>query len=522
MDRTAATFINEVTPKYADYLTRHYEDYAQIYPEWHKMSEVAKIIALARWAKQNHCDIKVIDASGAIVETPQQVDGFWSAVFQVNGEKASLTVMQEGGASFSQDEGEDWMKVQPNVTTAPDVLTQLAASTVLAEQAAMSAVSGDLEAARALADKSALAMTGEIDLNMLPPLSGIPLPGEPAAYAAATAETINQVSDCLHRMDTAQKDLTRAGQLAATAPDDAAKLTQQAQQAETDAQAELQQILKNVSTYKSDPSRAGAVAVALRNKTGVVTPTGGTTVAGGPIIGNTAAGTTTGPATAQPQDWSTKSAGWIAELDKVNKQIDSTRNVLLKLNASTQADRKLFEEWEKDADAGFERCVNTASDVVVDFGAGAMAERYDEISRLAKKLPGEPKDVIEKYRYLASLAQRLKEAKSTNDVDGLAKRENKTETELYETLRDGVGQVIGLLNLDKTVPGSVWKYGTLACDMAYNLTELRQLWKNVATLEGNNVRYAEAVQKLSERMRELVERQQELRRKIEAGEPVNY
>ncbi|HEX2986855.1 MAG TPA: hypothetical protein VHS06_01610, partial [Chloroflexota bacterium] len=110
----------------------------------------------------------------------------------------------------------------------------------------------------------------------------------------------------------------------------------------------------------------------------------------------------------------------------------------------------------------------------------------------------------------------------TNDFAGLAEREGKTDTEIYEELRDGVGQISGLLGLDSTVPGMFWKYGSLACDMAYNLTELRLGWKNVSALEENNTRYAEAVKKLAARMRELEERAKELRRKIEAGEPTDF
>lgn len=90
---------------------------------------------------------------------------------------------------------------------------------------------------------------------------------------------------------------------------------------------------------------------------------------------------------------------------------------------------------------------------------------------------------------------------------------------MWESLRDGIGQISGLLGLDKTVPGMFWKYGSVACDLAYNLTELRLGWKNVGTLEENNARYAEAVKKLAARMQELIERQKELRKKIEAGEP---
>ena len=513
-DKGAIDFINSVTPKYGEFLTQHYDEYAKVYPEWHKMSEVAKIIALARWAKKNNYTISAPDASSTQISHPERLNGFWSAVFQVNGEKASLTLIAEGGASFSSDEGEDWVKPQSDVEVTSDVNKQLVASAVFGEQSINALQSGDLDAARDLSEKSARAMTGEIDLTQLPSLDGIPAPTDPASYAAATSEVINEASECLNKMDAAQKDLARAGQLAATSPDEAKKITEQATQSQDEAQERLKQLLGNVNAYKTDPSRAGDVVVALQSHSAVAPAAGGASSGT-----STAQGTNTTPAAPETKDWSAECTKLTAELDKVNKQIASTREVLLKLSASIRSDTKQFAEWEKTADDAFERCVGIAADTAVDFGAGALADRYETIYELAKKLPGKPEDVIERYRLMASLAKRLKEAKATSDYGGLAKRENQTETEMWESLRDGIGQISGLLGLDKTVPGMFWKYGSVACDLAYNLTELRLGWKNVGTLEENNARYAEAVKKLAARMQELIERQKELRKKIEAGEP---
>ncbi len=66
------------------------------------MSEVAKLVALARWAKQNGYTLTVTNASGATRPHPASVEGFWSAVFQVNGDRPSLTLVQEGGASSAR------------------------------------------------------------------------------------------------------------------------------------------------------------------------------------------------------------------------------------------------------------------------------------------------------------------------------------------------------------------------------------------------------------------------------------
>jgi len=518
-DKETTDFISTSLTKYADYLTEHYDDYARVYPEWHKLSEAAKIIALARWAANNGFTLKTASDSTTKLAQPQVINGFWSAVFEVGDDSQYLTFIAEGGASFGKDEGEGWLKTQQDVTITPDVSKQLAASAIFAEQALGAAVSGDLESARELAEKSAQAMTGEIDLTRLPSLEGVPVPANPASYAAATGAAIDEAAECLDKINSASKDIQRAQQLAATSPDEAEKLKQQAAKVQQDAQTRLNQILEQVKNYKSDPSRAGEALIVLRGDSAVVTPTvGNQSSAVGSSGSQGAPTTTTTTAAAEPADWSKT----VQELEEVNKQIAATREVLLKLNASIQADRKLFEEWESSASEGMDRCVSMIGDIALDVGISGLAKRHDTMYELAKKLPGKPEDVIEKYRYLASLTQRLKEAKEVNDLAGLAARENKTEAELWETLRDGINQLSGLFSLDETVPGKWWKYGILASDTAYNLTELRLTWKNIKTLEANNERYAEAVRKLSARMKDLVERQKEIRKKIDAGGPPEY
>ncbi|MHB0999997.1 MAG: PDZ domain-containing protein [Armatimonadota bacterium] len=513
----AADFVNSTTPKYGEFLTANYDKYAKAYPELHKMSEVAKCVALARWAKSNNYTINIDNASNEKVPLPRQIPGFWTAVFHTDGERAFLTVVEQGGASFSQDEGEAWIKPQQDETVSSDVCKQLVASTVLAEKALKAITEdGDLEAARELADKSARAMTGDIDLNMLPALSDIPMPGEPAIYAAADAELINQASECLNTMKNVQQDLQRAQDLQSTNPQEAEKLRQQATQTQDNAQARLKELLASVSSVKADPSIAGTVVASLKNSSSAGASAGG--VASGGQAANQGTTTTPAASTSAKEDWPAKVARLKAELEMIDKKIAATRESLLRLSATIQDDRKQYEQWEKDADDAFDRCVNTAGDVAVDFGAGGIADRYSTIHGLAKKLPDEPTDLIEKYRLLASLAARMKEAKSVNDFKNLAAKENLTEAELYETLRDGVGQIVGLLELDKTVPGKFWKYGSLAVDMAYNLTELSLGWENVTALEGNTELQLQAVKKLAEQMRLLVESKIALRKQIDAGE----
>lgn len=513
----AADFVNSVVSGYGDFLSRNYDEYARIFPEWHRMAEVAKCVALARWAKANNYTINIAGASGEKVPLPREIPGFWTAVFHVEGDKAFMTFNESGGASFSEDEGEAWLKTQQDDTVASDLSRQLVASTMLAEKAASAAIDGDLEAARELADKSARAMSGDIDLNMLPTLSEIPMPGEPAIYAAADAELINQASAQLDTMKNAQHDLRKAQDLQASSPREAESLRQQASLAQDNARTKLQELLAMASTMKNNPSSANAVVISLKSGSPMVMPFGNVPTGGQVAVTNTVSK----PQPAVKEEWPVRLASLQAELDEIDRRLATTRTALLRLSATIQADRQQYAVWEKAAGDAFDRCVNMAADVAVDFGAGAIADRYKEINELAEKLPGKPADLIEKYRYLSSLAQRMVEAKATGDFANLAARENKTEAELYESLRDGIGQIIGLLKLDQALPPlKFWKYGSLAADMAYNLTELRLGWQDVTALQGNSEMQLKAVKKQAELQRLLMEKKKELLAKIEAGEPI--
>ncbi|MCX5705976.1 MAG: hypothetical protein NTZ92_07970 [Candidatus Omnitrophica bacterium] len=520
---SAETLVRNSFTAYGNFLTGRYDLYARAYPPLHRMREVEKLIALARWAKANNYKLVVDKSEGSKVSLPATASGFWNAIFAADQQEVSLTVVALGGADFSQQYGDSWAQSSSDPTVENSAVKQLAASTAFAQKAAEEAIAGNLENARDLAEKSAQAMTGNIDISQLPGLKDIPVSPEPAMAAALDIEAQSITDKSLRAMDEAKAMRQQADALPGNSAQEAAKLREEAARQEQDAQADLKRLNDAMNAVRQDPASIGNTVTALRSGSG--TPffgAGGSNTNIGVPQATGAASGPSAPAAPKPVDWSTKCSKWIAELDEVNRQIASTRAVLLKLNASIQSDRKQFVEWENAASDGFDRCVRMAADTIIDFSAGALLERYETIYELAKKLPNKPEALIEKYRLLASLAKRLQEAKATGDYAGLAASENKTEAEIYATMRDGIGQIIGLLSLDKTVPGMAWKYGSLGWDMAYNLKELQLGWKNVGVLEANNVRYAEAVKKLSARMQELEDRAKKLRQKIEAGEPVDF
>jgi len=71
-----------------------------------------------------------------------------------------------------------------------------------------------------------------------------------------------------------------------------------------------------------------------------------------------------------------------------------------------------------------------------------------------------------------------------------------------------------LLELDKTVPGAVWKYLSITADTTYDLTEQYYMWKNIILLEKGTDIYSESIKKLTNRLQELQTRGAILKQKI--------
>jgi hypothetical protein len=486
------------------------------------MRETEKVIALARWIKQNRLKVDVPKARPVANPVPDRVEGFIDIIFvrKAAGATDDLFLRADGGVVFDQNEGDGWIKIQPSVTTTRDVIQQLAASVALAEQASAAALNGNMEGARDLAQLSADAMIGQIDMSLLPepvPMpvlaeggaSGLPSAAEQASVSLAALVVVESNTTAISQ---ARSGLAAAEPLKTADPEAYKRALASSRAAEEKSRGNLNRLNQLLAAYRKAP-------VSLPDAAVIIAGLGRTGSSAGAIFSPPRSGAPAAEAGQQPavaQDWPSRMAKWNSELEETEKKIATTRAALLRLNATIQVDRKQYEQWEQDGDAAFDKCVNMAGDIAVDFGVGGLSERYDTISELAKNLPGQPADVIEKYRHLAALATRMSQAKATSDLANLAARENKTEAELYETLRDGVGQLAGLLQLDKTVPGKVWKYGSLAFDLAYNLTELRLGWKAVTSLQENTEAQREAVKKLGEMMRQLVETKKALRAKIEA------
>jgi hypothetical protein len=498
---------------YGNYLTGQYDALARIYPELHRLREAEKLIALARWAARNHYRLVVENTHGVRVPQAPTTVGFCQAVFTANADEFSLTLMTEGGASFDKEEGEAWVKPTVNTEVTADVSRQLVMSTVLAKQAAIAALDGNLESARDLADKSARAMTGDIDLTQLPALGALPVPGDPVQTVVLSQEALAAVDQQLRQIDQAKVTLQKAADLAPTSPTDAEQMRAAAAQQQQEAQARLQS-LRDALEYARQHAGSESVAVAtIRNLGKVTAPI---TVANN--TPSTPPGPTTTPVTPTPapKDDITpeQRAKWLAELATLQTELEATKAQFGKLSQSIQQDQLQFADWEKVASDGKERCTGILYGMLMDVSVGGLSERYETMHELSKKLPDHPQGYIDSLGRVKNLLAALSTTQSFKDVADVAAKDGKTLPELLEEMRDDLNIIAGVTKLDKTLIGAAWKQGTNIVEMAYSYTQFSTAYDGINQMDKNSEGYRKAVAALTVRMQKLVTRIKEIKENL--------
>jgi hypothetical protein len=208
-------------------------------------------------------------------------------------------------------------------------------------------------------------------------------------------------------------------------------------------------------------------------------------------------------------------AKWIKELEETNRRIEMTKQMLLMLNKQIQSDQSLYNDWEKMASEGMDKCKSTIKDLFFDTTIGLLTDRFKEINEVAQKLPPSEAEAIEKYRRLESLTTSMKNAKDVGTYAEWQDRENKTDADVYESIRDGIGQISGLLSLDTTVPGLAWKYGSMTADLAYTFTQYYQAWNGIKSSTDRTEAQTAQVKKLSDDMQALIEKYKQLHKNLD-------
>jgi len=471
---------------YALGITQRYDAYAKLYPSLHIMRETEKIIAFARWLKNNNIEVKIAELKPVKNPVPDKVKGFVSLIYisKPTGDMDHMFIDVQGGVVFGQEEGDYWIHEEPNVETTNDVIQQLAASTALAEQAAEAALDGDLETARDLAEKSAQAMTGVIDTTQLPKVPA-PVPASPLSASASigtraviSKETITAVDRNLQAKVTAQKQITNAEQFRETEPEQYEAAVSSARQLEQRSQDNLRHLQKLLSHYRGNPVYPQKLIVDLQN----LDPSKPVTVK--PLR-------ETQPSPPQKMPSIEKAVQekekLLYELSALESDLAMTRATLMRLTRNVQANTILFNEWQDEAAGAIDRAEDRAINLIQDTCSDGF---FSLLKWKFKKVPARIKKI-----------EQFEEIIAAKDLSDLTQINKNSWEEIGKAFVSAV-QASPLSTELQTVIGSTQNI----INSSYDITAWFASWRRIQQLEKNSDAYLIAVQKISKHMKEIVTR----------------
>jgi hypothetical protein len=513
-DAAGLQFYKTTLDEYSSHLTSLYEQYARLYPMLHTLRETEKVVALARWAQKNGVRVRVQADSAPPATLPDAAPGFWGMTYVVRptGSTDTIVTWAQGGVDFGQSTGDAWMQAGPadrQVTN--DALRSLAASTALAEKAAAAAGGGDLESARDLAERSAQAMSGNIDFTNLPP---VPMPSgpvvDPAALASVSQASIVAVEMNTQGLQQAKQGLAEAASLQATDPARAAQIHQQNLELQQHSLQDLNRLQTMLQEYRGTGSNGYQVAIDLRgldpNKPLTVGSMGQAAPNPAPAAPTPATAAPTPAADPCPQGLEAvlpTRQQVLTELTSRRLELENLRNTLVRLNKNIQLDQKQYADWQAEAEDAVQRLTERKQDLYRDAGFGLMTYGIDKWMLYDKVIFDKlaPADRVR-------VKQKVEILKGAKDAKEFARwaLSNKKDWEMIE---GGVRLFLEELPLGEEYQAVV--KGTEAIiDNIYDAADFQVTWENVNRLNHSSDQYLEVVKQNGERMKALVTRIRDL------------
>ena len=503
--RSASALEREAIDAYAQEITRRFDEYARALPELHRLREAAKVIALVRWAKNRN---QLLASPGPIAPgrpLPASFrQGFWTATFQADASKILFVISAHGGVVFDAKVGDAWVQPRPEPGLASSALAQLVGSASLAQQAADAAVlKGDLEGARALAQRSEQAMIGDLSSGF-PPLARVPEVPEPAAFAAFQSQALAQTREAITGLQQAQSKTQQAGQASGT--DSAALLAQ----AEADRRAweqKLRDLKELMAQGQRNPASAPQLLVQLHpSSMGTIVPApAGTATRPAPAPGM-------GPAAPKPAMSPEERARILNEIAQMRNELCRIQTQLRKFGTTIQSDQAQRVEWEQVTNEAYQRAIDQVKDALMD-----------ELKDLSMDLPkGYLEDKLakaptkadqERIKRALRLVQHLKESYDLKDFSVWASYEDYSREEILEGARmvaelTGVDEWIKNKLVKKWGLGRVIAFGEAAQDIvasAYDVTSEVLAWRRLNQLNRNSESFLKAVEGTSKHMKTVLE-----------------
>lgn len=525
LSSTSPTFTPEeveatqkITDIYASQISQDYELYAREYPALHKLRETAKILALAKWLRQEKMEKKLQfsplssgsdpgEINKPYWKPPARVPGLYHVFMKIEPVKTesgqlkySILISQavEGGVNFATKK--NWVVVGPKPPSYEPATTSLTASAILARAAVTAAASGDLEKARTLAEKSAEAMQGQLKLSELP--ADLPKP-QAVIEAVASPEAVRLVKESAKIVYS----------LTATKEERAGKTFPSPEQI-----ALLQQLNQELGKINSGLPVASDFLKALQTRqTMPGYPGGRITTSEPPQPGVTQVSKPVFDCESYLKQYETPEAGadlgprqqklLASRIAEINHQLEIINQAVENLSRLNQQNLDELQKWEKEITRAYEtaqdRLIDAVGLLLVDGPLEILQKRQQEMkeainsglftSLLARKAALTEQQAAAfdqqvftylklKYQYeniygrAEQLQKRLSEAKAVYDLDQWANSEKSD----YEKLKDGLWQLTEMMLNEPAVGGAI-KLGKITGE---NLLRWLSLYKAVSAASG--------------------------------------
>jgi hypothetical protein len=469
-------------------LTKRYDAYAKLYPSLHVMRETEKIIAFARWLKNNNITVNIPAFEPVKNPVPEKVKGFVSVAYvsKATGDMDSMFLDVDGGVDFGQEEGEYWIHEEPSVEVTDNVLNQLQASTALAEQAAGAALDGELETARDLAEKSAQAMTGVIDTTQLPIIVDLPVPVPSAAPDTASVgtrsviskEAITAVDRNIQATAIARKQITNAESFRETKPEQYEAAMASARKLAQRSQDNLRYLQERLARYRSNPVYPQKLIMDLQNLDPAETPVVKPLRSKQQVLPQKA------PSIEKAIPEKEK---LLYELSALESDLAMTRATLMRLTRNVQANNMLFKEWQSEAAGAIDRAEDRAMDLIQDTCSDGF---FSLLKWKFKKMPDKIKQID---NFETTIAMRnVLEWKQIGRYSW---------EEIGKTFISAV-QASPISAEAQVVINSTQSI----LDSSYDITAWFVSWRQIQQLDKNSDAYLIAVEKISKHMEKIVTR----------------
>ena len=424
----------------------NYDEYARILPAFHKIREVAKIIALANWLLAEKINVDLSGVSQEKWDAPDKVLGFLRTgqlyrKLQADAPYQTMTLRAySGGVSF-KPKG-NWTSYTPAPVSETKVFDQLTLSAGLGQKAVQAAQDGNMEKARYLAEISAQAMTGKLSKADLPQLN-VTLPEPKQAQVAVSPAHVQLQKEMIKK--TYQ-------QIAAGGSIPSAKIT-------------LTQLDNLYNQLRDNPAAASDYLVKLQ--TGQLPPPSGPKPDGTPPT--PAVAKSYGPVCSQnalddasmtAEDKAKIAQRLVTAREKLHYINQALKN-LMAINAQQQAE---LNKWTTEIDQAYKECKDrfwdAMSSLLLDAGPDKIKSNYEEVLQSVDGLKAawlakaaaetDPNKLVEIQKNIDSLNTL---GQSLTDTNRLIK--NYQDTKLFADVDKGNSEAENLSKQLKNAVGGI-------------------------------------------------------------------